>query len=103
MMSDPIVTTEAGDVRGDGGDVRRFLGVPYAAPPRGAGRFAPPRPHEPWTGVRDARAFGPTAPQPRRDAFGALDMSPYFGPGWIPGDDHLTVNVWAPPAPDAVR
>ncbi|QFG25530.1 carboxylesterase/lipase family protein [Actinomadura sp. WMMB 499] len=95
-MSDPIVTTAAGDVRGTEGDVRRFLGVPYAAPPRGAGRFAPPRPPEPWTGVRDARTFGPTAPQPRRDAFGALDMSPYFGPGWVRGDDHLTVNVWAP-------
>ncbi|WP_243740693.1 carboxylesterase family protein [Streptomyces sp. 8K308] len=84
--------------RGGGGDgeVRRFLAVPYAAPPRGAGRFAPPRRHEPWSGVRDAVAPGPTAPQPRRDAFGALDMSPYFGPGWVPGDDHLTVNVWAP-------
>lgn len=96
-MSDLIVTTADGDVRGAAdGDVRRFLGIPYAAPPRGAERFAAPRPHEPWTGVRDARTFGATAPQPRRDAFGALDMSPYFGPGWIRGDDHLAVNVWTP-------
>jgi para-nitrobenzyl esterase len=100
-VSDLIVTTTDGAVRGDvtgdvGGEVRRFLAVPYAAPPRGAGRFAPPRPHEPWTGVRDALTPGPSAPQPRRDAFGALDMSPYFGPGWVRGDDHLTVNVWAP-------
>ncbi|MFE5847271.1 carboxylesterase/lipase family protein [Streptomyces niveus] len=104
-MSDLIVTTTTGAVRGavtdhtDSG-TRRFLAVPYAAPPRGAGRFAPPRPHEPWTGVRDALAPGPSAPQPRRDAFGALDMAPYFGPGWVRGDDHLTVNVWAPRAAD---
>ncbi|MFB6712049.1 MULTISPECIES: carboxylesterase/lipase family protein [unclassified Streptomyces] len=100
-MSDLIVTTTAGPVRGGitgltGSEVRRFLAVPYAAPPQGAGRFAPPRPHERWTGVRDALTPGPSAPQPRRDAFGALDMSPYFGPGWDRGDDHLTVNVWAP-------
>ncbi|MFJ4477838.1 carboxylesterase/lipase family protein [Streptomyces xanthochromogenes] len=100
-MSHPIVTTSTGRVRGGiaesgGEEVRRFLALPYAAPPRGAGRFAAPRPHEPWTGVRDALDLGPTAPQPRRDAFGSLDMSPYFGPGWVRGDDHLTVNVWAP-------
>ncbi|MFC8826970.1 carboxylesterase/lipase family protein [Streptomyces sp. NPDC057137] len=107
-MSDLIVATTGGAVRGEvtahtGREVRRFLAVPYAAPPRGAGRFAPPRPHEPWTGVRDALAPGPSAPQPRRDAFGALDMSPYFGPGWVRGDDHLTVNVWAPRTADAGR
>ncbi|MEU5977868.1 carboxylesterase family protein [Streptomyces sp. NPDC047315] len=95
------MTTTEGRVRGvltehAGGEVARFLAVPYAAPPLGAGRFAPPRPHEPWTGVRDALTPGPSAPQPRRDGFGALDMSPYFGPGWVRGDDHLTVNVWAP-------
>ncbi|MEW1654210.1 carboxylesterase family protein [Streptomyces sp. NPDC093707] len=98
-MSDLFVTTPDGAVRGavtGGGAVRRFLAVPYAAPPRGAARFAPPLPHAPWAGVRDTLAPGPTAPQPRRDAFGALDMSPYFGPGWVRGDDHLTVNVWAP-------
>lgn len=102
-MPEPIVTTTTGRVRGGttdsgGSEVRRFHAIPYAAAPRGAGRFAPPRPHRRWTEVRDASAPGPTAPQPRRDAFGALDMSPYFGPGWIRGDDHLTVNVWAPRA-----
>lgn len=92
------VTTTAGTVRGrryaDG--TAAFLGVPYADAPVGANRFAPPRPHEPWSGVRDATRQGPTAPQPRRDSFGTLDMSPYFGPGWIRGADYLTVNIWAP-------
>ncbi|WP_433869841.1 carboxylesterase/lipase family protein [Saccharopolyspora sp. CA-218241] len=96
-MSDPIVTTTAGAVRGRaGGTAHVFHGIPYAAPPTGAARFAPPAPHAPWSGVRDATAPGPTAPQPRRD-FGALDMSPYFGAGWVPGADYLTADVWTPP------
>ncbi len=90
-----IVTTTAGAVRGHAGV---FLDVPYAAPPIGAGRFAPPASHEPWAGVRDATRPGPTAPQPRRDGFGVLDMSPYFGTGWVRGDDYLTLSVWAPPS-----
>ncbi|MEY9840860.1 carboxylesterase/lipase family protein [Streptacidiphilus sp. EB103A] len=91
------VTTTSGPIHG-----RRhehgtaFLNVPYAAPPVGRRRFAAPTPHERWTVVRDATQPGPTAPQPTRDAFGTLDMSPYFGPGWQRGDDYLTVNIWAP-------
>lgn len=96
--ADPaIVTTGHGPIRGrlhEHGSV--FLDVPYAAPPVGAGRFAAPRPHPRWTGVRDATRPGPTAPQPVRDTFGTLDMSPYFGPGWQRGDDYLTVNICAP-------
>ncbi|MBB4932624.1 para-nitrobenzyl esterase [Lipingzhangella halophila] len=96
-MSDPVATTTEGAVRGRaGGGAHVFLDIPYAAPPTGAARFAAPVPHEPWQGIRDATRPGPTAPQPHRDGFGALDMSPYFEPGWIPGDDYLTVNVWAP-------
>lgn len=92
----PVVGTAQGAVRGlRRGDVAAFVNIPYAAPPHGAGRFAPPRPHEPWSGVRDATVPGPTAPQSAR-RLGGIDMSPYFGPGWIPGDDHLTVNVWTP-------
>ncbi|WP_327139709.1 carboxylesterase/lipase family protein [Nocardia sp. NBC_01327] len=96
-MSDPIVTTTEGLVRGRAeNSARVFLDIPYAAPPFGAARFTAPMPHAPWQGVRDATRPGPTAPQPRRDGFGTLDMSPYFGPGWVPGEDYLTVNVWAP-------
>ncbi|MFE5120997.1 carboxylesterase/lipase family protein [Streptomyces sp. NPDC056669] len=93
----PIVATSQGAVRGRREEhATVFRHIPYAAPPRGAARFAPPVPHPPWDGVRDATAAGPTAPQPGRDAFGDLDMSPYFGQGWIPGEDYLAVNVWTP-------
>ncbi|GAA1446238.1 carboxylesterase/lipase family protein [Nocardiopsis tropica] len=92
----PVVTTARGAVRGlRRGDTDAYLNIPYAAPPRGAGRFAPPRPHEPWDGVRDATEPGPNAPQAER-ALGSVDMSPYFGTGWSRGEDYLTVNVWAP-------
>ncbi|MEE1939952.1 carboxylesterase family protein [Streptomyces sp. TRM 70361] len=95
---EPVVTTAQGAVRGlRRGDTAAFLNVPYAAPPRGAGRFAPPRPHEPWDGVRDATVPGPTAPQAER-RLGGIDMVPYFGTGWSRGEDYLTVNVWAPAA-----
>ncbi|OSZ56693.1 carboxylesterase [Streptomyces pharetrae CZA14] len=96
---EPVVITEQGAVRGlrqdDGTAV--FLNIPYAAPPRGAGRFAPPRPHAPWDGVRDATAPGPNAPQSAR-ALGGIDMAPYFGTGWSRGEDYLTVSVWTPAA-----
>ena len=29
-----------------------YYGIPFAAPPTGDGRFAPPRAAEPWAGVR---------------------------------------------------
>ncbi|MFJ7996842.1 carboxylesterase/lipase family protein [Streptomyces sp. NPDC096310] len=91
------VATESGAVRGRRhGGTAVFHAIPYAAAPVGRARFAPPRPHTPWAGVRDATEPGPTAPQARRDAFGALDMSPYFGPGWVRGEDYLTLTVHAP-------
>jgi hypothetical protein len=61
--------------------------------PVGVQRFAAPAPHEPWTEVRDATRPGPTVPQPARDAFGVLDMSPYFGPGWVRGKAARVVEV----------
>lgn len=97
---DVVVTTAQGAVRGlrqDDTATTTFLNIPYAAPPRGAARFAPPRPHEPWHGVRDATVPGPNAPQSAR-ALGSIDMSPYFGTGWSRGEDYLTVNVWTPAA-----
>ncbi|MFD3732607.1 carboxylesterase/lipase family protein [Streptomyces sp. NPDC058632] len=94
--NDPVVTLTQGAVRGlRQGAISTFLNIPYAAPPRGAGRFAAPRPHEPWDGVRDATRPGPNAPQSARE-LGTVDMSPYFGTGWSRGEDYLTVNVWAP-------
>ncbi|MFF4820823.1 carboxylesterase/lipase family protein [Kitasatospora sp. NPDC001309] len=97
-QAEPVVTTPAGAVRGARARTgERYRAVPYAAAPAGAGRFAPPRPHPGWSGVRDGTRPSPTAPQPPR-AFDGLDVSPYFGPGWVPGPEYLTVDVHTPAA-----
>ncbi|RGD55461.1 carboxylesterase/lipase family protein [Kitasatospora xanthocidica] len=97
-QADPVVETPAGAVRGvRDGSGERYRALPYAAAPTGAGRFAPPVPHPGWSGVRDGTRPSPTAPQPVR-AFDRLDVSPYFGPGWAPGAEYLTVDVRTPAA-----
>ncbi|KAM6177158.1 pyrethroid hydrolase Ces2e-like [Erethizon dorsatum] len=60
----PIRTTLTGQVRGTfshvkGTDVgvHTFLGIPFAKPPVGPLRFAPPEAPEPWSGVRDGTSY----------------------------------------------
>jgi para-nitrobenzyl esterase len=91
-----VVPTTCGQVKGvTRRGVAVFHGVPYAAAPRGLARFEAPRPHPRWADVRDAAVPGPTAPQSER-RLGAMEMSAYFGTGWIHGEDYLTVNLWTP-------
>ncbi|GAA1553394.1 carboxylesterase family protein [Actinomadura kijaniata] len=84
-----IAEISTGRVRGvarpDG--VTAFLGVPYAD----AERFAAPRPVRPWSGVRDAVAPGPAAPQrPSR-------LERVMGGFEVPQDERcLSLNVWTP-------
>ena len=86
--------TTAGIVRGRRAEIDRFLGIPYAAPPVGPGRFAAPRPPS-WTGVRSAIEPGPSAPHKIRP-FPAIEVAPLVGNGGERGDDYLTLNIWAP-------
>jgi para-nitrobenzyl esterase len=63
--ADPLtVATDLGPVRGilDGG-VRKFLGIPYAAPPVGGLRWQLPRAPQPWTTARDATKARAQCPQ----------------------------------------
>lgn len=97
--SDPVVRTPCGAVRGryERG-IAVFRGIPFAAPPFGPNRFRPPVPPEPWDGVRDAGAFGPTPPKPPySEAFARYLSDPV-----VAGDDCLNLNVWTPdPSPGA--
>ncbi len=89
-----VVRTKAGELRGarENG-VAVFRGVPYAAPPVGDLRFAPPRPAQPWAGARDARQDGPIAPQARSRL--AHVMGDFERPQ---SEDCLTLTVWTPAA-----
>ncbi|MEO3808941.1 carboxylesterase family protein [Sphaerisporangium sp. B11E5] len=94
MVNTAVVRTRYGRLRGSRTEgVYSFKGVPYAAPPFGAGRFRPPRPVRPWDGVRDALAFGPEAPQPR-----PLDprIEGLVPDPAVPGEDCLNLNIWTP-------
>ncbi|MEU9994543.1 carboxylesterase family protein [Streptomyces sp. NPDC050848] len=81
---------------GDDGSASRriaaFLGVPYARAPVGPLRFRGPEPVEAWDGVRDALAFGATAPKrPYKAPLDALLPDPD-----VAGENCLNLNVWAP-------
>ncbi|XP_040853193.1 cocaine esterase-like isoform X1 [Ochotona curzoniae] len=66
----PIRTTHSGQVQGslvhvEGTNVgvHTFLGIPFAKPPLGPLRFAPPEPAEVWSGVRDGTSHPAICPQ----------------------------------------
>ncbi len=93
-----IVETGSGKVRGYvEGEIYTFKGIPYAASTEGTARFAPPRPPEPWTGVRNTMVFGPICPQV--DYKGTASKGPDFlamKQFEYPHEDCLKLNVWTP-------
>nr|WP_245720189.1 carboxylesterase/lipase family protein [Nocardia uniformis] len=93
LDAEPVVRTEYGEVRGRReGAVNIWRSIPYAAAPAGPDRFRPPRPPEPWDGVRDCVEFGEIAPQ-------TLGVMVPVDSTLKMGEDCLWVNVWAPAAP----
>ncbi|ARF53589.1 carboxylesterase/lipase family protein [Streptomyces gilvosporeus] len=80
------VRTHGGLVRGAAHDgYRTFEGIPYAAPPVGRLRWAPPRRAAPWPGVRDATRPASACPQPAGEV-----------PGGSTDEDCLHLNVTTP-------
>jgi para-nitrobenzyl esterase len=90
QLGDVVKTTD-GLVRGTSATgYNEYVGIPYAASPTGALRWAAPQPVTPWSGVRNATQFGNRCVQ---------------GTGWDPGystpkltEDCLYLNVYAPNA-----
>lgn len=87
------IQTEDGPVIGRQDDTRRFLGLPYAAPPVGNLRWKAPQPAVSWTAARDATQFGNDCTQ----TVIALFALPGETPGTVKGqEDCLTLNVYTP-------
>ncbi|HYX81043.1 MAG TPA: carboxylesterase family protein, partial [Gemmatimonadales bacterium] len=88
--SRPTVAVTGGRIRGailkDG--VAVFKGIPFAQPPVGDLRWREPAPVKPWTGVRDAIAFG--APCAQNSGGRMLENS---------SEDCLFLNLWTPEWP----
>lgn len=87
--SGPVVDVTGGPVRGARlpGRGAVFLGIPYARPPVRSFRWREPAPVEPWTGFRNAIAYGPPCAQ-----------NSYFNPKVkeTAREDCLYLNVWTP-------
>jgi len=82
----PVAVTGTGLVQGKAaGATDEFLGIPYAAPPTGSLRWAPPQPAAHWSGTRDATSFAPHCPQ-SASPFGQASTS----------EDCLFLNVFRP-------
>jgi para-nitrobenzyl esterase len=81
----------------------RLRGVPFAAPPVGPLRFAPPAPVVAWDGVRDATRFGPVAVQAGLGASSTLGAAFGVVGEMTTSEDCLTLNVWTPGLDDARR
>lgn len=113
-----VAETRLGKVRGvEQRGVKVFKGIPYGADTSGSNRFMPPVDPARWPGVRDALAYGHSAPQ--HDAFvaagkaggGAVLSGPSIftalgTPGARPtgeGEDCLVLNVWTPALGDGKK
>jgi para-nitrobenzyl esterase len=90
----PSVSVTGGQIQGAvlerGGAV--FKGIPFAQAPVGDLRWRPPAPVKPWTGLRDATAFGSACAQ--NSGGRMLDSSK---------EDCLFLNVWTPEWPSRSR
>ena len=96
-----LVITRSGRLNGSRErGVNVWRGIPYAAAPVGRLRFRAPQPPLAWSGLRDATAFGASAPQPSSVAEEVLGLF-----GRVPSsEDCLFLNIWSrgpggPPRP----
>ena len=86
------VTVTGGIVRGVVGEdgLKQYHDIPFAAPPVGERRWAPPGPVQPWDGVRDAAAPGPACVQQGAQG-GFYDAATAVA---AMDEDCLTLSVW---------
>ena len=93
LLPSSVVLTKVGPIQGfkkqpTNADlaIDCFLGIPYAAPPVGSGRWKSPQPLNSWTETRNCFDFAADFPQAANPLFRAPHQS----------EDCLYLNVWAP-------
>jgi para-nitrobenzyl esterase len=88
---DASVAVTGGQLLGfvDEDDLKQFHGIPFAAPPIGNLRWAPPAAVVPWEGERAATEPGAACMQPQDDS-----GSFYGRSGFAMDEDCLFLNVW---------
>ena len=88
-----VAETAFGKIRGtDVEGIKTFKGVPYGASTAGKNRFMPPVDPANWTGVRDALAYGPSAPQTDPGSQRTTES-----------EDCLVLNIWTPAVNDGKK
>ena len=103
-MPTGVVETASGYARGSKhDDVWAFKGVPYGDDTGGENRFRPARPPQPWSGVRECLAYGPSCPQMTVEQMTGTPMTVdveqmmgVLGSEPSMSEDCLVLNVWTP-------
>ncbi|KAF8992728.1 Alpha/Beta hydrolase protein [Cyathus striatus] len=102
--SDQIVALDYGSFQGvEDGNLVKFLGMPFAAPPVGNLRFAPPEPPVVFKGVHQAATYGVACPQqaavltlPSNLSLPTSVSSVFTAPKIPTSEDCLFINVIKP-------
>lgn len=82
------------ELTGDYEGIACFKAIPYAKPPVGKLRFAPPVPPEPWTGILEVNRW-PDIPL-QNELTGPAAMELYFEPMGKQSEDCLYINIHTP-------
>ncbi|KAG7448820.1 alpha/beta-hydrolase [Guyanagaster necrorhizus] len=97
VKGDPTANLSYGTFQGYySGNLSIFLGIPFASPPLGSLRFAPPQAPAEVGGIQNASSFGPACPQQLSTIPDVLPFAFSMATASNVSEDCLTVNVWVP-------
>jgi para-nitrobenzyl esterase len=89
-LNPPVVQVKGGKLRGlREGKTSSFLGIRYAE----AERFGPPRPVQPWSGIKNAQVWGAICPIPQQTRVSGDELV-FPHRYWVENENCQYVNVW---------